>query len=1072
MSWLDRYFERARILVAGVEFPPRAKLNFIGGTITDNPGADQIDLVFGEYARATATIPDATTASLEDARGVRTTLTRFRVQSITLPDGTSEGQTKTVDLDGDVYSRTRVLNGDGSTAAVVGGGRARLAFIWDATQARWNTSTPFQQTKIVRPEDFGDDVGIGDASADTAAFQSMLSAVEVALAGWSETEAAGLRIDLSAPEYLLNEPIVFPGRWGWGGYEVRGAASAPGNARVGGTTLRYVGAGAVIARRQTVTFNRAARTAVLSAGTWAGLGFTTGMRLFPQGTANNNRFTKPIASLSGATATFEAPTEATVSGFSTTGMNPSDETSVVCDLVQFVPFVTIRAAWGVVFKDLKIWNATAYPAGVGLCSHALWVGMEADVSGWESSSGVRLEHVDVYGAKNAPGCSALLIGRAASNPVVGQQCDNIEVHGGFISATPVLPSQPISVSGDTITTTATAGGAAAPHTFEDHQPVVVFFDAGGTLADGLECRLYYARDVNQGAGTLKVSATPGGAAITTTTSGGLTQRIRPAYRADCVYQADGNNTKGIRFHEVKFNGGWSAFRCPAGFENLVLDKCGFDSLDSWAVDAPNEVVIRSAIAERINKFARSSLGRVHVEDCAVNAISLDDDWNGISGENIRMVNSTYIDSRSQWEAIAIDTATDTLTVNVSYGFPPVNGRRLVLRSSVGVKGLPDGLAFIGEVTANDFYVRDVAHVAGDQYTFRLAQSIGGSVVDIASNGCLATGGRMFAGSELVPQAINGDTRGASVVVEQCTLTGSGELRIAGNTLANTLYTADSVSIAQLPIPQIYGRGNRGGPQGFGYRLADVNNETLGRRVFRFYQPYIMQPVSWTDEEQIFEGDYDKWNKHMGDPTIFFTFPIRVHVTALWAEVVPDRNGVTGFAGTGVTDLTCSLGVYSGGPSDGTLLPAFDLMAYSAKVITNATWAGNVATFTAAGHKISAGDFVTVAGVNPAGYNTTARATVLSSFQFSVPMAVDPGAFVSGGTVTVHAASRRRGMEAETRGTALQSFPWRPVDLGDAARHWTTTYPTFALTLVRTGGSWSALTSGRLRLGIRMGRFSR
>jgi hypothetical protein len=71
-------------------------------------------------------------------------------------------------------------------------------------------------------------------------------------------------------------------------------------------------------------------------------------------------------------------------------------------------------------------------------------------------------------------------------------------------------------------------------------------------------------------------------------------------------------------------------------------------------------------------------------------------------------------------------------------------------------------------------------------------------------------------------------------------------------------------------------------------------------------------------------------------------------------------------------------------------------------ITNATWAANNATFTtSAPHGLGVGASVTIAGVNPSGYNgtyTTGAGTTGSTIV--VPLTPTPGAYVSGGAASV------------------------------------------------------------------------
>lgn len=74
-------------------------------------------------------------------------------------------------------------------------------------------------------------------------------------------------------------------------------------------------------------------------------------------------------------------------------------------------------------------------------------------------------------------------------------------------------------------------------------------------------------------------------------------------------------------------------------------------------------------------------------------------------------------------------------------------------------------------------------------------------------------------------------------------------------------------------------------------------------------------------------------------------------------------------------------------------------AETAVNITGATWAAGVATFTCTAHTLVTGDKTVIAGISPSGWNVAAGAiaTRIDNNTFSIPLAADPGAYVSGGT---------------------------------------------------------------------------
>ncbi len=72
---------------------------------------------------------------------------------------------------------------------------------------------------------------------------------------------------------------------------------------------------------------------------------------------------------------------------------------------------------------------------------------------------------------------------------------------------------------------------------------------------------------------------------------------------------------------------------------------------------------------------------------------------------------------------------------------------------------------------------------------------------------------------------------------------------------------------------------------------------------------------------------------------------------------------------------------------------------NAITITGATWSGGFATYTTnVAHNYAEADKTTVSGISPSGWNGVfVMDAIPSSTQFRVPMAADPGAWVSGGT---------------------------------------------------------------------------
>ena len=80
---------------------------------------------------------------------------------------------------------------------------------------------------------------------------------------------------------------------------------------------------------------------------------------------------------------------------------------------------------------------------------------------------------------------------------------------------------------------------------------------------------------------------------------------------------------------------------------------------------------------------------------------------------------------------------------------------------------------------------------------------------------------------------------------------------------------------------------------------------------------------------------------------------------------------------------------------------------TAITITAATWSGGFATYTTnVAHNYAVADKTTVAGISPSGWNGVfVMDSIPSSTQFRVPMAANPGAYVSGGSTARISALR-------------------------------------------------------------------
>jgi hypothetical protein len=110
------------------------------------------------------------------------------------------------------------------------------------------------------------------------------------------------------------------------------------------------------------------------------------------------------------------------------------------------------------------------------------------------------------------------------------------------------------------------------------------------------------------------------------------------------------------------------------------------------------------------------------------------------------------------------------------------------------------------------------------------------------------------------------------------------------------------------------------------------------------------------------------------------------------------NGIRAITVVDATRFTVRLAANPGGYSSGGIVA----LAPLAQNIIGATWssaAGGRATITTRGpHYLATGQTVTIDGIPPAGYNGVHAVSVTDATHFTIPMAADPGTYLSGGSV--------------------------------------------------------------------------
>lgn len=81
-------------------------------------------------------------------------------------------------------------------------------------------------------------------------------------------------------------------------------------------------------------------------------------------------------------------------------------------------------------------------------------------------------------------------------------------------------------------------------------------------------------------------------------------------------------------------------------------------------------------------------------------------------------------------------------------------------------------------------------------------------------------------------------------------------------------------------------------------------------------------------------------------------------------------------------------------------------------VSAASWSGGFATYTIGTHGILAGQVVSIASITPSGYNATSGVvTSVASTTITIAVTSNPGAYSSGGTVTLSATAAASGMLA-------------------------------------------------------------
>lgn len=85
------------------------------------------------------------------------------------------------------------------------------------------------------------------------------------------------------------------------------------------------------------------------------------------------------------------------------------------------------------------------------------------------------------------------------------------------------------------------------------------------------------------------------------------------------------------------------------------------------------------------------------------------------------------------------------------------------------------------------------------------------------------------------------------------------------------------------------------------------------------------------------------------------------------------------------------------PVNSVVVP-YSALSGSPVAITSITWAGGLATVVATAHGLTTGQFATISGAVPAGYNASGPVTVIDANTFTLVMPINPGLETTPGTV--------------------------------------------------------------------------
>lgn len=440
-----------RILVDGEKQATARDLNFIGvpADIVDG----QVNLTFGSVPIGAAQSLPATPTTMTAARGVASATpainpsTYLQTVTHTVPNGTTIGETKSLDRSATDRGRVRFVDASGRTILWTNRPGATLAQ-WDGTT--WRPMGAQRIHKVFRPEEFADpaypNVGTGtDAEADTRAIERMRNAVHDGNVDYEVTTQPSFEFTceclFEAPIYLLNRRIDWYGT-DYSAVRVRGALGGwtPGGT---GTRIKWAGTTPAVMTTATLTFNRVARTIVRATGSFIADGFSAALTaataagqdllIYCDRTTGSNRRLFRVESVTASTITVAAPRANPVVGFDTSAMLPADEVAQTgYSIVEATSMFRTAGVSGYEFTELTF-NARNTGSGLGEVWAFLHFDIEPDYEERTNGSNSRVSRISGLGLIDNASAQAIMVGRPGSSPPIGSQCDTVYFDDLFLS---------------------------------------------------------------------------------------------------------------------------------------------------------------------------------------------------------------------------------------------------------------------------------------------------------------------------------------------------------------------------------------------------------------------------------------------------------------------------------------------------------------------------------------------------------------------------------------------------------------------------------------------------------------